>query len=359
MALPKIDLNFGGAKVPTQSLSARTHSEYTRSPRVQQALRDGAHARVAGILDAALDTAHALSGRMTHEPHAPRKSAVPQSRAPTPPKPKIISSLRAHPVVPPILIWPAMLVDDWELPKPRLAKEAGSGAATKPRLEALLEARLAEPLSARQALGATPGAAPEPPKVTATTARGVLRKATHGTGEELVRRQRRSRVAAVTPPLGPQTRSSLTTVDRERNPASLQYSQLASAILYGASPGALSPEEVPAATRVEEHVTRRSYLPVTRRSHLPEELSNEALTIGVSDEAMFDAANVFDGRQKRHASLAQRHWERLNRRPESRAANLRFESALEHVRYNRFVIHKVLPETESESETFPRWDIRS
>ena len=350
MALPKIDLNFGGAKVPTQSLSARTHSEYTRSPRVQQALRDGAHARVAGILDAALDTAHALSGRMTHEPHAPRKSAVPQSRAPTPPKPKIISSLRAHPVVPPILIWPAMLVDDWELPKPRLAKEAGSGAATKPRLEALLDARLAEPLSARQALGATPGAAPEPPKVTATTARGVLRKATHGTGEELVRRQRRSRVAAVTPPLGPQTRSSLTTVDRERNPASLQYSQLASAALFGASPGALSPEEVSAHTRVEEHVTRRL--------HLPEELSNEAFTRGVSDEAI-DAANEFDGRQKRHARLAQRHWERLNRRPESRAANLRFESALEHVRYNRFVIHKVLPETETESETYPRWEIRS
>ena len=346
MALPKIDLNFGGAKVPTQSLSARTHSEYTRSPRVQQALRDGAHARVAGILDAALDTAHALSGRMTHEPHAPRKSAVPQSRAPTPPKPKIISSLRAHPVVPPILIWPAMLVDDWELPKPRLAKEAGSGAATKPRLEALLDARLAEPLSARQALGATPGAAPEPPKVTATTARAVLRKATHGTGEELVRRQRRSRVAAVTPPLV----TALEIADRGRNPASLQYSQLASAALFGASPGALSPEEVTADTRVEEHVTRRP--------HLPEELSNEAFTMGVSDEAI-DAANVFDGRQKRHARHAQRHWERLNRRPESRTANLRFESALEHVRYNRFVIHKVLPETESESETYPRWEIRS
>ena len=271
---------------------------------------------------------------------------MPQSRAPTPPKPKIISSLRAHPVVPPILIWPAMLVDDWELPKPRLAKEAGSGAATKPRLEALLDARLAEPLSARQALGATPGAAPEPPKVTATTARAVLRKATHGTGEELVRRQRRSRVAAVTPPLV----TALEIADRGRNPASLQYSQLASAALFGASPGALSPEEVTADTRVEEHVTRRP--------HLPEELSNEAFTMGVSDEAI-DAANVFDGRQKRHACLAQRHWERLNRRPESRAANLRFESALEHVRYNRFVIHKVLPETESESETYPRWEIRS
>ena len=76
-----------------------------------------------------------------------------------------------------------------------------------------------------------------------------------------------------------------------------------------------------------------------------EDLSFEAITHG-ANEASVSAANDFDHRQQHLTTSASHHYSRLTRRPMSRLTSTRYDSDLDRIRRNRFVIAEAAEEHE-------------